>query len=101
MTIHKLKIWPDFFEAVTDGRKRFEIRKDDRTGFEVGDHLVLQEWKPLKVDDHTTIHALGNYTGREVTVKVTYVLSGSPVLKTKYVALGIERLDERPEALKA
>lgn len=34
---------PEFFRAVTDGRKTFELRKDDR-GFSVGDHLVLAEW---------------------------------------------------------
>ena len=40
---HRLKIMPEFFRAVTDGRKTFELRKDDR-GFSVGDHLVLAEW---------------------------------------------------------
>ncbi|MDT6354847.1 DUF3850 domain-containing protein, partial [Enterococcus faecium] len=28
--IHELKILPEYFEAVTSGRKQFEIRKNDR-----------------------------------------------------------------------
>lgn len=38
--IHELKILPEYFEAVTSGRKQFEIRKNDRD-FKVGDQLIL------------------------------------------------------------
>lgn len=41
MTIHELKTWPDFFRDVADGRKKFEIRKDDRD-YKVGDLLRLK-----------------------------------------------------------
>lgn len=47
MTEHLLKTWPNCFEAVRFGRKRFEWRRDDR-GFEVGDILVLKRWDPAK-----------------------------------------------------
>ncbi|MEG2938126.1 MAG: DUF3850 domain-containing protein, partial [Vagococcus sp.] len=30
MKVHELKIGSEFFEAVKDGRKKFEIRKNDR-----------------------------------------------------------------------
>ncbi len=43
--IHSLKTWPQYFSEVVAGRKRFEIRKNDRD-FNVGDCLVLQEWDP-------------------------------------------------------
>ncbi|WCR29734.1 DUF3850 domain-containing protein [Paenibacillus thiaminolyticus] len=50
---HKLKIWPEHFEAVTHPdprrRKTVEIRKDDR-GYCVGDTLHLQEWDPKNRD---------------------------------------------------
>ena len=41
--IHELKILTEYFEAVASGRKRFEIRKNDRD-YKVGDRLYLREW---------------------------------------------------------
>jgi len=56
------KIWPEYFEAIVSGRKKFELRLDD---FEVkeGDTLLLLEWDPKTKE----------YTGRKVEKKVTYV----------------------------
>lgn len=64
MSVHVLKTWPEYFEAVADGRKTFEIRKDDR-GFQVGDTLLLQEYVPNP--EH--------YTGRNITSGITYITS--------------------------
>ncbi|MFA5124876.1 MAG: DUF3850 domain-containing protein [Patescibacteria group bacterium] len=60
-TIHK-KIWPQYFSAVTSGKKKYELRLND---FEVreGDILVLEEWDPLTE----------KYTGRSIEKTVTYV----------------------------
>lgn len=66
-TLHALKIWPEYFEAVLDGRKRFEIRRDDR-GYKVGDVLNLREWDPAKE----------RYTGRMLDASVTYLLQPDP-----------------------
>lgn len=63
--IHSLKTWPEHYEAIVAGTKRFEIRKDDR-GFKVGDVLTLLEWKP----------SAQVYTRRGVSVRVTYLLHG-------------------------
>lgn len=69
MTIHVLKCWPEPFEAVRSGRKKAEIRHDDR-GFEVGDVLVLQEWDPATM----------TYTGRELSRRVSDITrSAGPV----------------------
>lgn len=65
MASHELKTWPEPFQAVSDGRKRYEIRRDDR-GFRVGDVLFLREWDPNT----------GDYTGREVARHVEYVTPG-------------------------
>lgn len=45
MKIHSLKTWPAPFEALQEGRKRFEFRRDDR-GYEVGHWLYLYRWDP-------------------------------------------------------
>ena len=34
--VHNLKAWPEFFDAVADGRKTFEVRRNDR-GYREGD----------------------------------------------------------------
>ena len=41
---HHLKIQPEYFEAVCNGTKRFEVRRDDRTPrYAAGDTLILEE----------------------------------------------------------
>jgi len=62
---HELKTWPEYFEAIWDERKNFELRKNDRN-FEVGDVLLLQEYEPT-----TEV-----YSGRVIKVTVTYILFG-------------------------
>lgn len=42
MTIHELKILPEYYKAQVEGKKNFEIRKNDRD-YKLGDKLVLQE----------------------------------------------------------
>ncbi len=56
------KIWPEYFEAVVDGKKTYELRLND---FEVeeGDILVLKEWDPRTKE----------YTGRMIEKEVGYV----------------------------
>jgi len=61
--VHKLKTWPEYFNAILDGSKTFEYRINDRE-FKVDDILVLQEWEPHSAQ----------YTGRNIEIVVTYVL---------------------------
>lgn len=62
MAVIKKKLWPEYFDAVASGRKKYELRLAD---FEVaeGDTLILQEWDKDKRE----------YTGRELVRRVTYV----------------------------
>lgn len=88
MAEHDLKTWPPFFDHVADGRKTFEVRRNDR-GFQYGDTLLLREWNP---HDAMTSNARHGYTGRECRVHIDYVLDGDwPGLKPGYVVLGISR----------
>lgn len=40
-----LKIWPEFFQDVIEGRKVFEVRENDRP-YSIGYRFVLGEWDP-------------------------------------------------------
>ncbi len=75
---HSLKTLPEYFNAVVDGSKNFEVRKNDRN-FQVGDSLILKEW-----DGDT-------YTGRIIKKEITYILDHTSgyVLKG-YVIMGIK-----------
>jgi hypothetical protein len=74
---HTLKTWPEYFEHVWAGRKRFEARKNDR-GFKVGDDVLLEEFDPKKVDFY---NAAAAYTGRQIIAEITYILS-PPIAKS-------------------
>lgn len=71
MRTHRLKTWPEPFAAVVDGRKRYEVRHDDR-GFAVGDLLVLEEWEPSPTAHHIPL----GYTGRKTSARVAYMTPG-------------------------
>lgn len=45
MVLHHLKVWPRFYDALADGSKRYEVRKNDRN-FAVDDVLVFHLWDP-------------------------------------------------------
>ena len=64
-TTHELKILPEYFEAIDEDRKCFELRKDDR-GYKVHDALLLREWD----GEH--------YTGRKCTRIIAYILRNCP-----------------------
>jgi ASC-1-like (ASCH) protein len=88
---HELKTWPPFFQAIEDGRKTFEVRRNDR-GFNAGDVLHLREFDPSKV---CTVR---EYTGNQMRVKVTYVLSGEQLgIKDGFCVMGIRFLTDEDE----
>lgn len=80
MTTHILKIWPLYYEAIIDGRKTFEVRRDDRHFME-DDILELREFEEYD----------GGYTGRICHAKVTYV-ARLPGL-TAYVGMSVELME--------
>lgn len=79
MTTHHLKTWPEYFEAIIDGSKNFEVRKNDRD-YKVGDVLELHEFKPN-----------GGFTNRSCERIVSYILKGGQFgIEAGYVVMGLE-----------
>lgn len=76
--IHFIKTLPEYYAAVVDGTKTFELRKNDRD-YKVGDALVLQEF-----------HRETGYTGEMITVAVTFLTNYPAGLREGFVAMGIK-----------
>lgn len=79
MEVHELKILPEYYNAQIEGKKNFEIRKNDRS-FQIGDWLLLKEYNPK----------IKKFTERKVMVEITYITNyqqkdGYVVLGTKYI----------------
>lgn len=62
MKIEK-KIWPEYFEDILKGNKKFELRLAD-FACNLGDILIIKEWDPKKKE----------YTKRVIEKEVTYIL---------------------------
>lgn len=79
--VHELKILPEYFRAVKEGKKTFEIRKNDRN-FNVGEYIDLREYSIDK-----------GYTGNKLCLKIVYIITSEQFpqgLKDDYCVLGIE-----------
>lgn len=81
LKIHNLKIKPNYFKDVVNGKKTFDVRFNDRN-FKEGDIVVLEEFDNK------------GYTGKYLNCEITYVLDDPEFCKDHYVVLGIKmRLD--------
>ena len=60
------KVLKSFFEKLSNGKKKFEIRLNDEDFKDVkeGDVLILEEWDEIKK----------KYTGRKLRKKISYFL---------------------------
>lgn len=75
-TVEK-KISTKFFDDVNNKLKNFELRRDE-DNIEIGDTLILKEWNGKE------------FTGRECTRKVIYILRGYEGLEDGYCIYGVE-----------
>jgi len=76
---HELKTWPMYFRAIVEGKKNFEIRRDDRD-FSPGDVLLLIEYE----------RQAQHFTGAQVERKITYILREHEGLREGFAILGFE-----------
>lgn len=79
---HDLKIQQCFLIHILEGRKPFEIRKNDRD-FQVGDTISFLPLNDEKYDVYREFQKIPHF-------KITYVLSGFCGLQQGHVALTIE-----------
>lgn len=77
---HDLKTIQPYFDALKDGSKRFEIRKNDRN-FEIGDYLHLQEYDTEK-----------GYSGKDLFFKVSFILDDETFMQSGYVCMSLLRM---------
>ena len=79
---HKLKILKDFADAVYNGDKTFELRRNDR-GYQKGDTIIFD------VRDDMMLHY--EHPLNSTPYEITYVLNDWG-LEKGYVALAIKRV---------
>jgi len=76
MKVHELKTINPFFQDVWDGKKDFEVRKNDRD-FKVGDRLKLIEF--------------GLPPNRYILKDIKYILEGGQYgISDEYVIIGMQ-----------
>ena len=78
---HELKILPQYYAAVADGTKTFEIRKNDRD-YQAGDIVTLKEYN----------EGTKEYTGNELSFKIGFVTDYGQV--NDYVVFSIQPLKQ-------
>lgn len=74
---HYLKILPEYYRAIENGDKTFEVRYNDRN-YQKYDILHLQEW------------VNGVYTKREIDAEVIYLLDNPNYCKEGFVIMDIK-----------
>lgn len=80
---HDLKTWLPYFDAVAEGSKRFEVRKNDRD-YAVGDTLRLLPYDTLKRK------IVRRYGYHHIDCEVRYILAGGQFgIEPDYVVMSI------------
>lgn len=88
MTTHRLKVFIKYADAIMNGTKTFEIRKNDRN-FKVGDKIVFD----VVSNEGISIGAAARHPLNGQTYRIDYILDDFEVLAQKYVALAISKED--------
>ena len=91
---HELKTDPDIFDAILSGKKRYDIRLNDR-GYRIGDTLKLRKTLHTNAQMKTQNpdYAL-EYVGPPLYVYVTHILHGPMYgVKEGFVIMSIECRD--------
>lgn len=110
--VHAVKAYPEYYNALADGDKPFEVLKNDRP-YMVGDILAVNEFIPMEQVERDTstdllaaFHKIatafqiatsrkvkgGYYTGSCKLFKITYILDDPKFCKDDMVILGLREV---------
>jgi len=79
--VHALKTHPEFFQAIIQRKKTFEIRKND-TDFKEGEIVMLEEYDPIEKE----------YTTDAILFVISYILDGGQFgLEEGFCAIGFNQ----------
>lgn len=88
MTTHRLKVFVKYADAIMNGTKTFEVRKNDR-GYKVGDKIVFD----VVTNKGYAVGAAARHPLNGATYRIDYILDDFEGLAQKYVALAISKED--------
>lgn len=86
MTTHTLKIQKQYADAVSNGTKTFEIRKNDRN-FKVGDKIVFE----VLANEGYDVRAAARHPLNGAFYRIGHILDDFEGLAQRYVALAISK----------
>lgn len=89
MTTHRLKVLIKYADAIMNGTKTFEVRKNDRN-FKVGDKIVFD----VVTNEGFAVGAAARHPLNEATYRIDYILDDFEGLAQKYVAMAISKEGE-------
>lgn len=89
MKTHRLKLFIRYADAIMNGTKTFEVRKNDR-GYEVGDKIVFD----VVTNEGYAVGAAARHPLNGATYRIGYILDDFEGLAQKYVVLAISKVDE-------
>ena len=84
MKEHKLKIKSDYLENIINGKKKSEVRLNDRD-FQCGDIVYLYDYKKLGMDKE-----IKSYDKADAYYKITHIHSGLG-MADNYVVLSFKK----------
>ncbi len=86
-TVHQLKTWGRYFDAVADGRKTFEVRRNDRA-FQTGD--VIERARMDNEGRYYSHGSDGHLSRVTLRKRITYLLQGGQFgIEPGYCVLGL------------
>lgn len=86
MKTHRLKVFIKYADAIMNGTKTFEVRKNDR-GYEVGDKIVFD----VVTNEGYAVGAAARHPLNGATYRIDYILDDFEGLAQKYVAFSISK----------